>query len=97
MYGLREAFVMRYALDTQVSLANHCDASMVTGSVKLNDDYEGADLVFHRQNVSNKDVPVGRVILFPGQVTHGHECMELKSGVKYSLTMWTQRYKGDLL
>ena len=97
MYGLREAFIMRYALDTQVSLANHCDASMVTGSVKLNDDYEGADLVFHRQNVSNKDVPVGRVILFPGQVTHGHECMELKSGVKYSLTMWTQRYKGDLL
>jgi len=97
MYGLREAFVMRYALDTQVSLSNHCDASMVTGSVKLNDDYEGANLYYHRQNVTNKDVPVGRCILFPGQVTHGHECQELKSGVKYSLTMWTQRYNGDLL
>jgi len=97
MYGLREAFVMRYALDTQVSLSNHCDASMVTGSVKLNDDYEGAELYYHRQKVSNKDVPVGRAILFPGQVTHGHECQKLISGVKYSLTMWTQRYKGDLL
>ena len=95
MYGLRDAFVMRYAMDTQTSLANHHDASLVTGSVKLNDDYEGADLVFHRQGISNKDIPVGRCILFPGQVTHGHECMPLQSGVKYSLTMWSKRYDGD--
>lgn len=97
MYGLRSAFVMRYAMDTQTSLAYHHDASLVTGSVKLNDDYEGADLVFHRQGISNKDIAVGRCILFPGQVTHGHECMPLKSGVKYSLTMWSQRYEGDIL
>jgi hypothetical protein len=95
MYGLRDAFVMRYAMDTQTSLSYHHDASLVTGSVKLNDDYEGAELVFHRQRVSNKDVPVGRCILFPGQVTHGHECMPLQSGVKYSLTMWTKRNYND--
>jgi hypothetical protein len=35
--------------------------------------------------------------LFPGQVTHGHYVDELTKGVKYSLTMWTSRYKGDLL
>ena len=70
---------------------------MVTGSVKLNNDYVGADLLFPRQNISNKDVPVGRAIIFPGQVTHGHECTELKSGIKYSLTMWTSRYSGDVL
>jgi hypothetical protein len=97
MYGLREAFIMKYTLDTQTSLANHHDASLVTGSVKLNEDYEGADLYFPRQNFSNKNVPVGRAILFPGQVTHGHQCNELTAGTKYSLTMWTQRYKGDLL
>lgn len=97
MYGLRDAFVMRYALDTQVSLSHHTDASLVTGSVKLNDDYEGADLVFHRQNISNKDIPVGRCILFPGMVTHGHECLELIKGTKYSLTMWSSRYPGDIL
>jgi GR25 family glycosyltransferase involved in LPS biosynthesis len=95
MYGLRDAFVMRYAMDTQVSLAHHHDASLVTGSVKLNDDYEGAELVYHRQKISNKDIAVGRCILFPGMVTHGHECLPLKSGVKYSLTMWTSRYVGD--
>ena len=95
MYGMRDAFVMRYSLDTQKSLALHTDASLVTGSVKLNDDYEGADLVFPRQNYSNKDIPVGKCLLFPGAVTHGHACTELTSGVKYSLTMWSQRYPGD--
>ena len=97
MYGMRDAFVMRYAMDTQRKLNLHTDASLVTGSVKLNDDYEGADLVFPRQSISNKDIPVGKCILFPGTVTHGHECTELKSGVKYSLTMWSSRYSGDVL
>ena len=97
MFGIRDAFVMRYSMDTQTQLNLHCDASLVTGSVKLNDDYKGAELVFPRQKFSNKDVPVGKCILFPGQLTHGHECQELVSGVKYSLTIWTSRYSGDLV
>lgn len=95
MYDLRDAFVMRYSLDTQTSLRLHTDASLVTGSVKLNDDYLGADLYFPRQNISNRDIPVGKCLLFPGQVTHGHTCTELTHGVKYSLTMWSSRYRGD--
>ena len=95
MHGIRDAFVLRYSLDTQTKLNLHCDASVLTGSVKLNDNYEGADLVFPRQKFSNKDVPVGKCILFPGQLTHGHECQELISGVKYSLTVWSSRYKND--
>ena len=97
MYGMRDAFVMRYAMDTQRKLNLHTDASLVTGSVKLNDDYEGAELVFPRQGISNKDIPIGKCILFPGTVTHGHACTELQSGVKYSLTIWTSRYPGDIL
>lgn len=96
MYGLRDAFVMRYSLDTQTNLRLHTDASLVTGSVKLNDDYLGADLIFPRQNITNRDIPVGKCILFPGQVTHGHECTELTYGTKYSLTMWSSRMKGDV-
>ena len=97
MYGLRDGFVMRYALDTQVNLNLHHDASLVTGSVKLNDDYVGAELIYPRQGISNKDIPVGKMILFPGQLTHGHECLPLKAGVKYSLTIWTCRYVGDTI
>jgi len=95
MYGLRDGFVMRYAMDTQTKLNLHHDASLVTGSVKLNDDYVGADLVYPRQQISNADIPVGKCILFPGQVSHGHECLPLRSGVKYSLTIWSARYVGD--
>jgi hypothetical protein len=94
--SIRDAFVMKYTVDTQRSLPLHHDASLVTASIKLNDDYEGADLVFPRQSKSNKDIPVGEAILFPGQVTHGHMCEELISGTKYSLTIWTSRYAGDI-
>lgn len=96
MYGMRDAFIMRYSVDTQKSLALHNDASLVTGSVKLNDDYKGASLVYPRQGVNNDDVPCGKMILFPGMVTHGHECTELLEGTKYSFTMWTSRYPGDV-
>jgi GR25 family glycosyltransferase involved in LPS biosynthesis len=94
--GLRDAFTMRYTLDTQTSLGLHTDASLVTGSVKLNDAYDGAELYFPRQGFSNKDVPVGHCILFPSSVTHGHEVKPLTGGTKYSLTMWTARYGGDI-
>ena len=94
--GLRDAFTMRYSMDTQKDLGYHTDASLVTGSVKLNDDYEGATLIFPRQGFTNIDVPVGHCILFPSDVTHGHYVDELQSGTKYSLTMWTSRHEGDV-
>ena len=95
MYGLRDAFIIKYEMDKQRSLRLHNDASLVTGSIKLNDDYEGGILEFPRQGVSNKDVPVGKCILFPGQVTHGHTSTELLSGTKYSLTIWSSRFEND--
>jgi hypothetical protein len=94
--GLRDAFVMKYSMDTQTSLGFHTDASLVTGSVKLNGDYEGGELVFPHQNFDNANVADGACLLFPSQVTHGHKVNPLIKGVKYSLTMWTSRYKGDV-
>jgi len=93
--GLRDAFAMKYTPQTQKSLAYHTDASLVTGSVKLNEDYYGGELVFPRQDFTNKDVQIGKCILFPSEVTHGHHVPDVTSGVKYSLTMWTSRYEGD--
>jgi hypothetical protein len=95
MYGMRDAFVLKYSMDTQTSMDIHTDASLVTGSVKLNDDYEGAKLVFPRQKFANDPIPVGKCLLFPGSVTHCHACTELESGVKYSLTMWSKRTPKD--
>lgn len=96
MYGIRDLFTIKYSLDSQTSLRLHHDMSLVTGSMKLNDEYVGGVLNFPRQGVDNSNVSKGSLILWPGQVTHPHECLELVSGVKYSLTMWTSRMQeGD--
>tara|TARA_B100000427_G_scaffold131459_1_gene109381 strand:- start:1030 stop:1605 length:576 start_codon:yes stop_codon:yes gene_type:complete len=94
-FGLRDAFLLKYTMDGQREMLLHTDASLVTGSVKLNDDYEGGELYFPRQKFSNKDIPIGKCLLFPGQVTHCHQSLELKSGTKYSLTMWSSRGLSD--
>jgi len=95
MWGMRDAFLIKYEMEKQRDLPLHNDASLVTGSVKLNDDYEGGVLEFPRQKLSNKDIPIGKCILFPGQVTHGHLSTPITEGTKYSLTIWSQRYSGD--
>lgn len=96
MYGLRDAFVIKYSPDTQASLALHNDASMVSGIVKLNSTYTGGETFFPRQNFSNINTEVGKMIWWPGQVTHGHEGRKVTSGTKYSLVIWTSRMKGDI-
>jgi hypothetical protein len=87
-HGLRDAFVIRYALGQQESLRVHHDVAQVSASVKLNDGYEGAELAFPRQGVTNRHVAVGELLAWPSLVTHPHLTEQLRSGVKYALTVW---------
>lgn len=96
MYGLRDAFIIKYTPETQKSLSCHHDASLVSTICYLNDDYTGGDTYFPRQKFSTEDVPVGKMVLWPGQVTHGHEGREVTSGSKYALVIWTARRPGDI-
>jgi predicted 2-oxoglutarate/Fe(II)-dependent dioxygenase YbiX len=89
-HGLRDVFVIRYAMGEQEELRMHHDIAQVSASIKLNDDYEGAELVFPRQEFSNDAVPVGDMVVWPSLVTHPHESKPLRSGVKYSLTVWCE-------
>jgi hypothetical protein len=86
--GLRDVFVIKYSLDAQTELRIHHDVAQVSASVKLNDDYDGAELAFPRQNVTNENVPVGSLLVWPSLVTHPHRTEPLRSGVKYGLTVW---------
>ncbi len=86
--GLRDVFVIKYSLEAQTELRIHHDVAQVSASVKLNDDYEGAELSFPRQGVTNADVPVGSLLVWPSLVTHPHLAAPLRSGVKYGLTVW---------
>ena len=87
-YGLRDAFVIRYAPGEQESLRIHHDVAQVSGSIKLNDGYAGADLVFSRQAFDNSAVGVGEMLVWPSLVTHPHETAQLTDGIKYALTVW---------
>lgn len=88
--GLRDAFVIKYSMDAQTSLRIHHDVAQVSGSVKLNDGYEGAQLDFPRQSFDNSSVPVGSLLVWPSLVTHPHQTLPLVSGVKYGLTIWCE-------
>ena len=96
MYGIRDLFAIKYSLGTQTKLRLHHDMSLVSGSMKLNNDYTGGVLHFPRQGVDNSQTPTGSIVIWPGQVTHGHECTEIISGTKYGLTLWTSRLEGDI-
>lgn len=89
-HGLRDAFVIRYAKGEQEELRMHHDVAQVSASIKLNSDYEGAELEFPRQRFTNVDVPVGDLVVWPSLVTHPHASRPLVSGVKYSLTVWCE-------
>lgn len=87
-HGLRDAFVIRYALGEQESLRIHHDVAQVSASVKLNDGYEGGVLEFPRQAVDNGSLAVGELLAWPSLVTHPHRTSNLRSGIKYALTIW---------
>lgn len=87
-FGLQDAFIVKYHNEGQTELRLHHDLSQLSGSVKLNNDYSGAELEFPRQGYSNIDVPVGTLLVWPSLVTHPHRSTQLTSGVKYSLTLW---------
>jgi hypothetical protein len=87
-YGLRDVFVIKYALGEQEELRIHHDVAQVSASVKLNDGYVGGELDFPRQGVTNESFEVGQLVAWPSLVTHPHRTNRLVSGVKYALTIW---------
>jgi hypothetical protein len=89
-HGLRDAFVIRYALGEQEELRIHHDVAQVSASIKLNDGYTGGELEFPRQGVDNAAVPVGSILVWPSLVTHPHRTNRLRAGVKYALTVWCE-------
>lgn len=93
--GWKVPFIIKYEMNKQKSLRPHMDGSLVTGTVRLNDEYEGGELTFPRQKYTNKDVPVGSILIWPSSIQHIHYSDELKSGTKYSLVAWTKNDTRD--
>jgi len=86
--GWFSPYIIRYdKVDQCADL--HNDASYLTFNIKLNNDYDGCDLIFPRQNFNSRDVPIGHAMIWPSTVSHPHYSTPLKSGIKYSIISWT--------
>lgn len=53
----------------------------------LNDDFEGGETFFDRQNLTIQPKR-GSVIVFPAYYTHPHQALPVRSGQKYAWTTW---------
>ncbi len=53
----------------------------------LNDDFEGGETLFDRQNIKVKP-QAGSAIVFPSYYTHPHQSLPVIRGRKYSFTSW---------
>lgn len=91
--GITSPYVVRHRVGQSTKL--HHDISKVTLSVKLNNDYQGGEIVFPRQKFSNKDIPIGHALFWPGDVTHPHKITPVVSGTKYTIVGFTLPTKSD--
>jgi hypothetical protein len=89
VWGFYSPFINRYTMNTQRTSKLHNDTSNISMVIKLNDDYTGGELEFPRQKITNRDIPVGYGLVWPGQVSHPHQVLELTAGTKYSFVSWT--------
>ena len=93
--GWKVPFIIKYTMEGQRGLRPHADDSLYTGTIKLSHGYSGGELIYPRQQFTNKDTPVGTMILAPSAITHVHYSSELQSGTKYSFVSWTKLNKSD--
>jgi hypothetical protein len=70
-------------------ISSHYDVSWITLNIKLNNDYQGCDLVFPRQGFDAAKVPLGYAMVWPSLTTHPHHSTPLISGTKYAFSSWT--------
>ena len=93
--GWKIPFIIKYEMHRQKYLRPHMDGSLITGTVRLSDQYTGGELTFPRQKYKNTNVPVGSMLLWPSSIQHIHYSDQLTSGTKYSLVAWTKNDAKD--
>ncbi|MFQ5995757.1 MAG: hypothetical protein ACE5K1_11770 [Acidiferrobacterales bacterium] len=82
-----EPFIIRYTTDGITKMDKHRDRrGLVSGVIRLNDDFRGCRLRFPELNFDGGAITVGHVLLFPKHFLH--EVTELESGRRYSLALW---------
>jgi hypothetical protein len=86
--GLRRAAVVRHeAGEASPGLESDHDPGHVGGAVRLNDGYQGGGLFFPHQHWGNREVPPGRLAMWPSPFSHPHRAESVSRGVEYQLVL----------
>jgi hypothetical protein len=80
----REVFLLKYSETYPISYEKnvHWDFSMFTIVGCLNDEFEGGELEFPRQEISVL-LKKGDIVIFPGGLTHPHFVNKVTKGERY--------------
>lgn len=70
-----------------VEVANGIPTRDISVIGYLNDEFEGGEVLFDRQNIKVKP-PKGSAVVFPSYYTHPHQSLPVVRGRKYSFTSW---------
>jgi len=75
---------------------NHTPQRDMSAIYYLNDDFEGGEIVFDRERVSIKPRR-GLLVAFPSDAGHVHEVLPVRSGVRYTMPIWSSKQKAHAL
>ncbi|MFQ5757212.1 MAG: hypothetical protein ACE5H7_14130 [Acidiferrobacterales bacterium] len=82
-----EPFIIRYTIGGITAMKRHKDRrGLVSGVIRLNDEFEGCRFRFPDLEFDAGVVPVGHILMFPKY--YDHEVTELTAGKRYSLAIW---------
>ncbi|MCZ6862057.1 MAG: hypothetical protein O7I42_17565 [Alphaproteobacteria bacterium] len=82
-----EPFIIRYTIGGITAMKRHKDRrGLVSGAIRLNDEFEGCRFRFPDLDFDAGVVPVGHILMFPKY--YDHEVTELTAGKRYSLAIW---------
>ena len=61
----------------------------IASLIYINNDYEGGEIYFEKQNISIKPKP-GQAVFFPGDIYYAHGVTKINSGIRYTCpNFWT--------
>jgi len=80
-----------FGMHTDAILGRHEGLRQLSALIYLNDDYEGGETYFPRQQIKFK-AKAGDLLLFPSTFCYPHEALPVTKGVKYAIVTWFIAY-----
>ena len=68
-------------------MAQHCDESVISLNIKLNNDYEGGEFLMFDEEKEFK-IKAGEIMIFPSVFLYPHRVAPVTKGVRDTFVSW---------